>query len=121
MTVPPLRACFKSGSIPDLEVKDDPRIRALAIMLDPYTRDGQYARFFEGRANIDFSNDFMVIENEELKRAPDLHAVVNRILLYQITQDMYLSRERGDHRQKLLMIDEPMQQRGERRAACPAN
>ena len=35
------------------------------------------------------------------------------ILLYQITQDMYLSRERGDHRKKLLMIDELMQQLGE--------
>lgn len=34
-------------------------------MLNPYTRDGEYARFFEGRNN-DFSNDFMVIENEEL-------------------------------------------------------
>ncbi|MGE5813396.1 MAG: type IV secretion system protein TraC, partial [Acidobacteriota bacterium] len=113
LTITPLRDFFKSGSIPDLEVKDDPRIRDLAIMLDPYTRDGQYARFFEGQANIDFSNDFMVIENEELKRAPDLHAVVNMILLYQITQDMYLSRERGDHRKKLLIIDELMQQLGE--------
>ena len=63
-------------------------------MLNPYTRDGQYERFFEGRANIDFSNDFMVIENEELKRAPDLHAVVNIILLYQITREMYLTRDR---------------------------
>ena len=113
MTITPLRDYFKSGSIPDLEVRGDPRIRDLAIMLDPYTREGQYARFFEGKANIDFANDFMVIENEELKRAPDLHAVVNMILLYQITQDMYLSRERGDHRKKLLMIDELMQQLGE--------
>jgi conjugal transfer ATP-binding protein TraC len=113
LTITPLRDYFKTGSIPDLDVKDDPRIRDLAIMLDPYTRDGQYARFFEGQANIDFSNDFMVIENEELKRAPDLHAVVNMILLYQITQDMYLSRARGDHRKKLLMIDELMQQLGE--------
>ena len=49
---------------------DDPRIKDLAIMLKPYTRDGQYARFFEGPSNIDFSNDFIVIENEELKRGP---------------------------------------------------
>jgi len=55
----------------------------------------------------------MVIENEELKRAPDLHAVVNMILLYRITQEMYLSREKGDYRKKLLMIDELMQQLGE--------
>jgi conjugal transfer ATP-binding protein TraC len=113
MTITALRDLFKSGTIEDLEIRSDTRIKDLAIMLEPYTRDGQYARFFEGRANIDFSNDFMVIENEELKRAPDLHAVVNMILLYQITQDMYLSRERGDHRKKLLMIDELMQQLGE--------
>ena len=113
MTITALRDLFKSGTIEDLEIRGDSRIKDLAIMLDPYTRDGVYARFFEGAANIDFSNDFMVIENEELKRAPDLHAVVNMILLYQITQDMYLSRERGDHRKKLLMIDELMQQLGE--------
>ncbi len=46
-------------------------------MLNPYARGGQYERFFEGRNNIDFANDFVVIENEELKRRPDLHAVVN--------------------------------------------
>ena len=113
MTITALRDLFKTGTLEDLEIHNDIRIKDLAIMLEPYTRDGQYARFFEGPANFDFSNDFMVIENEELKRAPDLHAVVNMILLYQITQDMYLSRERGDHRKKLLMIDELMQQLGE--------
>ncbi len=113
MTITALRDLFKTGTLDDLEIHNDIRIKDLAIMLEPYTRNGQYARFFEGRANFDFSNDFMVIENEELKRAPDLHAVVNMILLYQITQDMYLSRERGDHRKKLLMIDELMQQLGE--------
>src|SRR5260370_38959556 len=60
-----------------------------------------------------FWKAFVVVENEALKRAAELHAVVNMILLYQITQDMYLSRERGDHRKKLLMIDELMQQLGE--------
>lgn len=113
MTITALRDFFKSGTIEDLEIHGDQRIRDLAIMLDPYTRDGQYARFFEGRSTIEFDNDFMVIENEELKRAPDLHAVVNMILLYRITQEMYLSRQRGDYRKKLLMIDELMQQLGE--------
>ncbi|MEO8152368.1 MAG: type IV secretion system protein TraC [Rhizobacter sp.] len=112
MTMTSLRDLFKTGSLPDLEMHNDSRLRDLAIMLEPYTADGQYARFFEGKGNVDFSNDFIVIENEELKRAPDLNVVVNMIMLYQITQDMYLSRERGDHRKKILMIDELMQQLG---------
>ena len=70
MTITALRDLFKTGTLEDLEIHNDIRIKDLAIMLEPYTRDGQYARFFEGRANFDFSNDFMVIENEELKRAP---------------------------------------------------
>ena len=78
-------------------------------MLNPYAKGGQYERFFEGRNNIDFSNDFMVIENEELKRKPDLHAVVNILLLYQITGEMYLTR----NRKKVLFIDELKQQLGD--------
>ena len=78
-------------------------------MLNPYTKDGEYARFFEGRNNIDFSNDFVVIENEELKRKPDLHAVVNILLMYQITGEMYLTRDR----KKVLFIDELKQQLGD--------
>ena len=77
-----LRDAFKSGSIEELGVVGDQRIKDLAIMLNPYSRGGQYERFFEGRNNIDFSNDFIVIENEELKRRPDLHAVVNLSLIH---------------------------------------
>lgn len=109
VTMTAMRDAFKSGSIPDLGVKDDQRVRDLAIMLNPYSKDGQYARFFEGRNNVDFSNDFIVIENEELKRRPDLHAVVNILLMYQITAEMYLTR----NRKKLLIMDELKQQLGE--------
>jgi len=109
LTMTALRDAFVSGTIEELGLREDQRIRDLAIMLHPYSRDGQYARFFEGRSNIDFSNDFIVIENEELKRKPDLHAVVNIILLYQITGEMYLTR----NSKKLLVIDELKQQLGD--------
>lgn len=78
-------------------------------MLNPYSKGGQYERFFEHANNVDFSNDFMVIENEELKRHADLHAVVNILLLYQITGEMYLTR----NRRKLFLIDELKQQLGD--------
>ena len=109
LTVTALRDAFKTGTIEELGVREDPRIRDLAVMLNPYARGGQYERFFEGRSNVDFSNDFIVIENEELKRRPDLHAVINILLLHQITGEMYLTR----NRRKVLFIDELKQQLGD--------
>jgi conjugal transfer ATP-binding protein TraC len=109
LTVTALRDAFKTGTIEELGVREDPRIRDLAVMLNPYARGGQYERFFEGRNNVDFTNDFVVIENEELKRRPDLHAVVNILLLHQITGEMYLTR----NRRKVLFIDELKQQLGD--------
>ena len=109
LTITGLRDALVTGNIPELGLNGDQRIKDLAVMLNPYTRDGEYARFFEGKNNVDFSNDFMVIENEELKRKPELHAVVNILLMYQITGEMYLTR----NRKKVLIIDELKQQLGE--------
>jgi conjugal transfer ATP-binding protein TraC len=118
MTVTALRDACRSGTVKsesstggedEIDIKDDQRIKDLAVMLNPYSRGGEYERFFEGRNTVDFSNDFIVIENEELKRKPELHAVVNILLMYQITGRMYLDRSR----KKLLMIDELKQQLGD--------
>ena len=104
-----LRDAFKGGTIEELGVVGDQRIKDLAIMLNPYAKGGQYERFFEGKNNVVFSNDFIVIENEELKRRPDLHAVVNILLLHRITGEMYLTR----NRRKVLFVDELKQQLGD--------
>ena len=109
LTITGLRDELVEGTIAELGLRNDQRIRDLAVMLNPYSKDGEYGRFFEGQNNVDFSNDFMVIENEELKRKPELHAVVNILLMYQITGKMYLARDR----KKLLMIDELKQQLGD--------
>lgn len=109
LTVTALRDAFKSGTIHDLGLVNDQRIKDLAVMLNPYARGGQYERFFDAPNNVDFENDFIVIESEELKRRPDLHAVVNLLLLHQITGEMYLTRDR----RKLLFVDELKQQLGD--------
>jgi conjugal transfer ATP-binding protein TraC len=109
LTITGLRDAFVKGTIRELGLVDDQRIKDLAVMLNPFTRDGEYGRFFEGRNNVDFSNDFIVVENEELKRRPDLHAVVNILLMYQITGEMYLRRDR----KKVFFIDELKQQLGD--------
>jgi len=109
LTITGLRDAMKDGTIKDLSLTNDQRIKDLAVMLTPYTKDGEYGRFFEGRCNIDFGNDLMVIENEELIRKPELHAVVNIIMMYQITGQMFLTRDR----KKLFIIDELKQQLGD--------
>jgi len=115
LTITALRDAARDGSLPELGLVNDQRVKDLAVMLNPYSRDGEYGRFFEGTNNIDFSNDFMVIENEELKRKPELQAVVNILLMYQITGRMYLARDR----QKVLFIDELKQQLGDMGADDP--
>ncbi len=90
-----------SGCI-DPEDSIDQRLKDIATMLFPYTVDGQYGRWFEGEANVDFSSDFTVLELEELKSKKDLQQVVLLIVMYRITQEMYLSRKR----RKVMIVDE---------------
>lgn len=74
----------------------------LATALEPYTKYGVYASYFEGEANIQFHNDLVVLELEELKSKKDLQAVVMQLMMYRITQEMYLDRSK----RKLVIIDE---------------
>jgi conjugal transfer ATP-binding protein TraC len=106
LTVTALRDRLVTGTIAELGIKHDQRIRDLAIMLNPFSRGGQYERFFEGRNNVDFSNSLVVIETEWLKRKPDLQVVASILLLYQITGQMYLTR----NSKKILIVDELKQQ-----------
>jgi len=106
MTITAIRDRLVSGTISDLGLKHDQRLRDLAVMLNPFARGGQYERFFEGRNNIDLANPLVVIETEWLKRKPDLQVVATILLLYQITGQMYLTR----HSKKLLIVDELKQQ-----------
>lgn len=67
----------------------DVRVRDLGTMLHPYTKEGVYAKYFEGPSTIDFSNDLVVLELEELKNMKDLQSIVLLTLMYQVTQMMY--------------------------------
>ncbi|MEO1767688.1 type IV secretion system protein TraC [Thiobacter aerophilum] len=74
----------------------------LATALEPYTKYGVYSSYFEGDANIAFHKPFVVLELEELKSKKDLQAVVMQLMMYRITQEMYLDRSK----RKLVIIDE---------------
>lgn len=81
----------------------DDGARRVGRMLYPYTREGSHGRYFDGDANIDLDNHFVVLELGELDARPDLQTVVLMLLMMRITESMYL----GDrHQRKLCIVDE---------------
>jgi len=105
MTVTDIHALLASGRLDDEEgshAEGDRRLKDLAAMLLPYTREGAYGKYFDGEATIDFGADFIVLELEELKAKKDLQTVVLLMVMYRITREMYFSRER----KKIVIIDE---------------
>lgn len=80
----------------------DPRIRDIGVQLFPYTSDGPYGRYFQGETNVNFDSDLIVLELEELAAKKDLQAVIMFLLMYRITQNMYLTRNRP----KICILDE---------------
>jgi conjugal transfer ATP-binding protein TraC len=77
----------------------------LGKQLQPFTQDGIYGSYFNGRANISLNADMVGLELEELKNAPELRRVVLFVLTSMIAHDMYLSRDR----KKLCLVDEAWQ------------
>lgn len=100
-TITDIYELLKTGRLSvDGEYERD--LSRLATALEPYTRHGVYASYFEGEANIQFDKDFVVLELEELKSKKDLQSVVMQLIMYRITQEMYRDRSR----RKLVIIDE---------------
>ncbi len=83
--------------------EQDQRLTDVGEQLFPFTTQGEYGRFFNGENNVRFTNDFTVLELEELKGRKHLQQVVLLQLIYQIQQEMYLG-ERD--RPKIVIIDE---------------
>jgi conjugal transfer ATP-binding protein TraC len=101
MTVTDVMQRYRAGRLyPDRDV--DQRYLDMSDMLAPFSKGGVYEQYFEGAATLDFGNDFIVFELQELSANPHLRSVVQMILLYKITQEMLEERER----QKLFIMDE---------------
>lgn len=81
----------------------DRRVQDIGAQLYAFTRKGGYGRYVSGDNNIKFTNDFTVLELEELKGRKHLQQVVLLQLIYQIQQEMYLGER---NRPKIVIIDE---------------
>ena len=101
------RQKFRKTTVDDIAAaliaSDDVRIRDVGEQLYAFTSEGTYGRFVNGENNVQFTNQFTVLELEELKSRKHLQQVVLLQLIYQIQQEMYL----GDrNRKKVVIIDE---------------
>lgn len=86
-----------------LKVQDDPIAQRLGDQLFPYTASGMYGKYFEGKSNVNFDNDLVVLELEELNSKKDLQSVILFIMMFRITQCMY---HETRARRKVCLIDE---------------
>jgi conjugal transfer ATP-binding protein TraC len=73
-----------------LEAQDSEQAKNLGMVLTPYTKEGIYARYFEGINNVNFINPLVLIELEELKGNKDLQAVVLQIFIMTIANQIFL-------------------------------
>lgn len=76
------------------------REKDLALMLFEFSSEGSYGKFFNTDSNINFKNNFTVLEFEELRERPDLGAVIMQMLAIEIMQQVYL----GDRKQKFIIL-----------------
>ena len=77
--------------------------KTLGERLYPYTGRGTYGRFFNSPANIDLSDNLVVVELEELKERKDLQSVIVQMVILQITNSVYM----GDRKTpSCLILDE---------------
>ncbi|MFQ5729268.1 MAG: type IV secretion system protein TraC [Waddliaceae bacterium] len=70
--------------------QDDKTAKELGGVLVPFTKDGIYARYFEGENNVDFTNPLVLIELEELKEKKDLQAAVLQLFILSIANRVFL-------------------------------
>lgn len=96
-------ACMVRAGEQKDAISVEKRLSDVARGLTAFCSTGQYGRYFNGPANIDFSAQFVLLELEELKAQRHLQTIVLLLLIYQIQQGMYL----GDRSvKKLMLIDE---------------
>ena len=86
-----------------LKEHKDPEARSIGRMLFPYTSNGVFGHYFEGKNNVNFNNPFVLLELEELKEKKDLQAVVLQLLMLTITDQAFL----GDRKTRFyICVDE---------------
>lgn len=82
---------------------NDQRLLNISQQLYQYTRHGAYGKYFDGPNTLDYNNNLVVLELDNLRSKPDLQQVVMLQLIAQLQTECYL----GDlNVPKVIVIDE---------------
>jgi conjugal transfer ATP-binding protein TraC len=100
-TITDIQARYAAGRLYEDRAVDQ-RYLDMADMLAPFCKGGPYQHWFDGPPTLNFDNDFMVFEMQDLERNPHLYSVIQMILLYKVSQEMLEER----HRRKMFIMDE---------------
>lgn len=73
-------------------------------ILGRYGKSGDYGAFFNGKSEIKFSHNFVVLETGSMENSPALRDPILMILTYHISKSIYLSKDMKQ--KKLIIIDE---------------
>lgn len=89
--------------VEELMKSNDNRIKDIGFQLESFSSRSAYGRFFAGHNNAKFTNDFTVLELDELQGRKHLRQVVLLQLISQIQREVFLGER---NRKKILVIDE---------------
>lgn len=81
----------------------DQRLRDIGQQLYGFTSQGSYGKYFSQKNNVNFQNQFTVLELDELQGRKHLRQVVLLQLIYQIQQEVFLGER---NRKKVVIVDE---------------
>ena len=82
---------------------DDIRLKDIGTQLYAFTSKGSYGKYFDGDVATRFTNQFTVLELDELQGRKHLRQVVLLQLIQQIQQEVFLG---SRDRKKIVIIDE---------------
>ncbi|WP_341756991.1 MULTISPECIES: TraC family protein [unclassified Candidatus Tisiphia] len=71
-----------------LMAKEESYAKELGNMLFPFTREGQYGKFFSGKAELSLNSRVVVIETDNLRNFPELMTVVTQMMMVHINRTM---------------------------------
>jgi len=75
-----------------------------AKKLNPYTKNGEYAEFFEGQCNLDLNNPMVVFDLSGLSKYPKLQSIVFQTLMVHISSHFFYADNKMPFQ---VMINEP--------------
>jgi conjugal transfer ATP-binding protein TraC len=85
-----------------LEQHKDERARSVATALFPFSRSGRYSKWVNGEDTFHYDRDFVVLELDTLEQKEDLKSIFLMMMIYRISQDIFLSFDR----KKMVVIEE---------------